>query len=185
MKLFISLVLVGFLVLSVSSKAFGLTPLPTPTSQPTQESYVLFYPVVSGKTDGESLYFLKLVRDRLTEIFSFGNEKKSEVNLQIATKRLLEAEKLLKNEKENLVQNTLSKFNTKLAASYDNAIKAADSDFFPELLDQINSETGKYLIVLNQMLARSPEEKKDFISETIERVTEIQNKIQAELGNSN
>jgi hypothetical protein len=66
---------------------------------PVVDSYVLFYPTVAGKVDGDSLYSLKLIRDKLGELTTFGNINKSEYSLGIATKRLLEAERLLKTSK--------------------------------------------------------------------------------------
>ncbi len=155
--------------------------LATSITAQEQSSYVFFYPVVAGKTEGDKLYTLKLIRDRLIVLFTFGDEKKSEANLKIATKRLLEAEKLFKTNKTHLTQKTLSKFTSKLAAAYDYAMKAKESESFPELLDQISRNTPKYQIVLKQMLAISPENEKDLVEESIERVTEIQTKVNQQL----
>lgn len=171
----------GVFLLGLSKISLALTPTPTPTPQPNQDSYVLFYPIVAGKTEGESLYSLKLIRDRLVELLTFGNEKKSEVNLRLATKRLLEAEKLLKNNKIDLAKKAMDRFSSKLATSYDQATKAQESETFPDLVDQISQQTQKYQIVLNQLLIIAPESEKNFLQETIQKVTEIQNKVNQQL----
>lgn len=152
-------------------------------TQPTNQesSYVLFYPVVAGKTEDESLYFLKLARDRLMELLTFGDEKKSEINLKMATKRFLEAEKLLKAGKPNLARNALDKFMAQLTKSYEHALKAQQSESFADLLDQIDRKIPKYQIVLSQLLTTTPESQKNFIQTTIQKVSEIQDKVNQQL----
>lgn len=177
LRFLISLILINFiLVLPAAGIAKEILPIPTSTPKPTsQSSYELFYPVVAGKTEGESGYVFKLIRDRIIEIMSLGNIKKSEATLKIATKRLLEAEKLVKGNKNDVAKKTLSKFNTKLAASYDFAIASKDNEQFVDLMTQIQEQTAKYLIVLNQLKETS--NSKGDIEEAIQRVTDIQNKI--------
>lgn len=156
------------------------TPVLT-TPESSQSSYVLFYPVVAGKTEGETLYFVKLLRDRIAEMLTFGNEKKTGVELRIATKRLLEAEKLSKTGKADLFRNTLSKFNTKLASAYDRIMKTKDSDTFPELIDEMEQNIQKYQIILNQLVNNTPDSGKKSVEETIQRVNDIQNRIHEEI----
>lgn len=158
------------------------TNLSTPES--SQSSYVLFYPVVAGKVEGDSLYFIKLMRDRITEILTFGNEKKAGVELKIATKRLLEAEKLFKSGKTDLAKKTLSKFTTKLAAAYDHTMKEKSNDFFPELVDEMEQNIQKYQIVLNQLLNSAPDNGKKPVEEAIQQVNDIQNRIHQEIKGS-
>lgn len=180
-KLKFFLILGFFLSLGLSKNSFAIAPTPTPTPQSNQDSYVLFYPVVAGKTEGESLYSLKLIRDRLIELFTFGNEKKSEINLKIATKRFLEAEKLLKAGKPNLAQNALDKFLAQLTKSYDHTLKAQQSESFADLLDQTDRKIQKYQIVLNQLLTTTPESQKNFIQTTLKKVAEIQAEVNQQL----
>lgn len=150
-------------------------------AEPVVDSYVIFYPVVAGKVDGDSLYTLKLIRDKLGELTTFGSVNKSEYTIGIATKRLLEAERLIKISRSSKIEKTLSKFNTKLAGSFDLAIASKDSEFFPELLQQIHQNCDKYLSILTQMLKSSPELSKDAIQEAIQRTAEIQTNATSEI----
>lgn len=179
--LFISLSLGLLFIFLLATNIAAQTKSVSPTPTPEQSSYVFFYPVVAGKTEGDKLYTLKLIRDRLVALFAFGDEKKSEANLKIATKRLLETEKLFKTNKAHLAQKTLSKFTTKLAAAYDYTMKAEKAESFSELLNQISQNTPKYQIVLKQILAISPENEKDLVEESIKRVAEIQTKVDQQL----
>lgn len=78
--------------------------------QPVQvNAYELFWPLVAGKTEGDSLYFLKSFKEKLRGLLIFSPAKKAEYEVLLGTKRLLEAEKLVKSGKEELAIKTLSR----------------------------------------------------------------------------
>lgn len=143
-----------------------------------QDSFTLFYPIVAGKTQGDSFYFLKTFRDQLTEVFSFGNAKKSEVNLTLATKRFLEGEKLLKNNQNAFAKTTFENFTAKLTAAYNYAATEQDNDTSMELLIKLQDQVNKFQIILEQ------NKNSMLLNETIAKVTEIQNKIKADIERS-
>lgn len=143
-----------------------------------QDSFTLFYPIVAGKTQGDSLYFLKTFRDQLTEVFTFGNAKKSEVNLMLATKRFLEAEKLLKNNQNTFADKTLLSFTNKLTAAYNYAKNEQDDDISTELLIKLKDQIAKFQIILDQ------NNNNTLLKETITQVTEIQDKVKADIERS-
>jgi len=70
-------------------------------------SFELFWPVVAGKTRGDSLYFLKSLKEKVIGILVFGDAKKADYLISLATKRVVEAEKLLLDGKEDLAIKTL------------------------------------------------------------------------------
>ena len=70
-------------------------------------SFELFWPVVAGKTRGDSLYSLKRLKEKVMGIFVFGHAKKADYQISLATKRVVEAEKLLLDGKEELAIETL------------------------------------------------------------------------------
>jgi len=72
-------------------------------------SFELFWPVVAGKTKGDSLYGLKLFKEKLRGFLIFGEPQKANYNAFLATKRLVEAEKLIKGGKDNFSDVTLDK----------------------------------------------------------------------------
>lgn len=72
-------------------------------------SYELFWPVTAGKTLGDSLYGLKIFKEKLRGAFIFGKLQKLDYSLFLATKRVVEAEKLLNEGKVDLAKATLAK----------------------------------------------------------------------------
>ena len=90
--------LVFILVLVLASFTSVAAQLPTPTPSPSQiNSYELFWPVVAGKTSNDPLYFLKTLKENLRGALIFGKPQKAEYHVFVATKRILEAEKLVSN----------------------------------------------------------------------------------------
>ncbi len=78
------------------------TPLPTPV-----DSFSLFWPVSSGKTIQSKVYFLKLLKEKVRGFLIFGSSEKASYQMFIATKRMLEAEFLIKNNLPELANKTL------------------------------------------------------------------------------
>lgn len=69
----------------------------------------LFWPLSAGKTMDDSFYFLKLWKEDIRGIFIFGEAQKADYEVMLSTKRILEAEKLLKSGKDELATKTLEK----------------------------------------------------------------------------
>lgn len=149
----------------------------TPTPTPIPDSFTMFYPIVSGKIEGEPLYFLKQLRDKITEIMAFGDESKSEVTLNLATKKLLEAEKLVKGKKYEYAKKAFNLYNNYLDSSYKHAVKIKDSDFFVDLLNEISDKTDKYTVLLKQIVQTIPEEQKSMVMQSLSKTEEIQNNL--------
>src|SRR3989344_5183162 len=57
-------------------------------------SYELFWPVVAGKVKGDSLYPVKLLKEKVRAFFIFDSGAKAEYFSFLSTKRLVEFEKL-------------------------------------------------------------------------------------------
>ncbi len=73
--------------------AYAKAPLATPKPIAV-DSYELFWPLVAGKVEGDSLYSLKILKEKIRGALIFSNLKKSEYNTLLSEKRLLEFEKL-------------------------------------------------------------------------------------------
>src|SRR3989344_8764716 len=73
----------------------------TDSATPSSEisSFILFWPLTAGKTEGDSFYFLKTTKEQVVGWFVFGNMKKADYAVLLGTKRILETEKLLKDGK--------------------------------------------------------------------------------------
>ena len=71
------------------------------------DSFKLFWPIVAGKTRGERFYSLKKLKETLRGWFIFGDAKDAEYELFLATKRVVEAEKLIKDGESEDAKETL------------------------------------------------------------------------------
>lgn len=111
-KAFLSLLFfVGFIFLSVfiSTPAFAQEKDSTISAKlKSGGSYELFWPLTSGRTIEDNLYFLKLWKESIGGLLIFNSGKKADYEVTLATKRVLEAEKLLKEGKEELAAKTLN-----------------------------------------------------------------------------
>ena len=90
------------------------------------DSYTLFWPLTAGKTEGDSLYFLKLFKEQIRGWLIFDDTARADYAVLLGTKRVLEVEKLLKDGKNNLVIKTLDKADSEFSSAY-SRIKAVAS----------------------------------------------------------
>lgn len=95
-------------------------------NQRVVNSYELFWPLVAGRTEGDSLYFLKLLKERIQGWFIGRDSKKADYEILLGTKRMLEAEMLIKDSKIDSALRTLEKADFYFSKAY-NDIKTADS----------------------------------------------------------
>lgn len=80
------------------------------TSVNAASSYEMFYPMVAGKTAADGfIYKLKILKENIRGSLIFGASQKAEYNIFLASKRLLESEKLLSEQKNDLALATLDK----------------------------------------------------------------------------
>lgn len=80
----------------------------TTTNSGSKRSYELFWPLSAGKTvDDGFVYSLKKLKENLRGMLIFGNVEKADYSVFLATKRILEAEKLINENKYELVDKTL------------------------------------------------------------------------------
>lgn len=71
-------------------------------------SFELFWPLVAGKTPDDPLYFLKSFKEKVRYMLIFSPARKADYSLFLATKRLLEYEKLLTGTKNDVSQKALN-----------------------------------------------------------------------------
>lgn len=97
------------------------------------DSYNLFWPLSAGKTETDSLYSLKLFKETLVGLFTFGDTKKVDYAIFLGTKRVLEAEKLLGKEEDELAIKALEQADARFGEAYDLAKKAhTKGKFLPQ-----------------------------------------------------
>lgn len=93
-------------------------------SASTVDSYNLLWPLTAGKTENDSLYFLKLLKERISGLFIFNDTKKADYKILLGTKRVLEAEKLLKDGNTVTASKTLEKARSEYFSAFNHLKKA-------------------------------------------------------------
>jgi len=122
--IFVSLLLIGFLPINVAAEV-----APTPVSTPSAvTSFELFWPIVAGKTEGDSLYFIKTLKENLRGKLIFGVAQKADYSVFLATKRIVEAEKLIFEGKSDLAEKTLVRASRQIDKATVNVDKALASN---------------------------------------------------------
>ena len=161
--IFLSLLLTG--VFSTSAFAVSTsTPTPTPLNI---SSFELFWPVVAGKTMGDPLYTLKTLKEKVRGFLIFGKPQKVDYHVFLATKRVIEAEKLISESKRELAVKTLDKAvvllksaETKVSGTLEESISSDTKNninkqlenleiFIPRLISQDGNLVSKLQEVLN------------------------------------
>lgn len=133
-KLFGVLLAINFLLLAVFSSVSVLAQEENSTISAKIKkggSYELFWPLSSGKTIEDRFYFLKLWKEDVLGMFIFEEAQKADYEVRLVTKRILEAEKLLKEGKEDSAAKTLDKASAQLILARGKFSKAtrAGKDF--------------------------------------------------------
>lgn len=154
----------------------------TSSSQITEkiDPYVLFWPLVAGNLPSDPFYFLKTFKENLSEVFMFNNAKKGENQLTLATKRLLEAEKLAKDGKKDLANLTLEKVSNHVKNSENYLFDAKNNDaksysnVYQEVKNK-SSNINRYLPQLKKDLGEDYDKSVELI---LSSILSLQNKLQ-------
>lgn len=105
--------LVAFLVTPQLALAQKAKISPSPSASPLLIAVInsneLFWPLAAGKTTDDSLYFLKTFKENVRGWLIFGNAQKADYAVFLGTKRVLEAEKLLAEDKKDFADKTFDK----------------------------------------------------------------------------
>lgn len=164
---------------TVPSPSLIPSPSPSPITQ-NQSSYVLFWPIVAGKVAGEPFYFLKTLKEDITEKFIFSDIRKSDHHLFLSKKRLVETEKLLLEKKD--YQNAKATAQ-KMVREFETAITIANSakgkgkkvqDLYNALSKDGETEAG----FLEGLAKQIPEEQRSPFIETVDKMRELVKDIQ-------
>ena len=140
--------------------------------------YELFWPVTAGKTLDDSFYFLKEFKEKIRAIFIFSATKKAEYEVALGTKRILEAEKLLKTGKNDLADKTLDLSLVQFSEAKKNLEMAKDKK---ESLKKSGTETLKKLSNLEKYLTNIIDENlanKDKLQRVLDEVVSLKSVLQ-------
>ncbi len=118
----------------------------------TLNTFETFWPLTAGKTMGDSMYFLKTLKENLRGLLIFGAPEKGEYQVFRATKRLLEAESLMKSEKQQLALQTVIVANDFLTQSKSSLKDISGRD---ELKTDVKNKLDKLITLVDEMVDNS------------------------------
>ena len=148
--IFSSLLLIGIF----STSAFAVS-TPTPTSPPSNiSSFELFWPIVAGKTMDDSLYTLKTLKERVRGFLIFGKPQKADYSVFLATKRVVEAEKLINENKREFAVKTLDKAIVLLESAEMKVSGALGESISSDTKNNINKQLENLEIFIPRLIAQ-------------------------------
>ena len=171
LTLFLSVLI---LIVPQAVLAQKVTTSPSPSVMPSpvvMNSNELFWPLAAGKTIDDPLYFLKTFKENLRGWLIFGNAQKAEYAVFLGTKRVLEAEKLLKEDKKEVANRTFDKALEQFEIAQKNVEEASNK----KMLSKGSVDTMKPR--LNNLVNFLPTLDFDKANEVLQKVKELNSKI--------
>ncbi len=148
-------------------------------SSSTVDSYDLFWPVFAGKTMDESMYPLKLVKESIGEFFAFGDLNKTKYNTTLSEKRLLEAEKLIKNKSYKNLKATLDSSQEKRQKALSFFQKAKDNNrHLDQLKETMANSLNNQLKLLFALKLQVSSDNQSLLDSSINQVKDFLSKFQ-------
>ena len=169
--LFVSL---SFFVVS-TLEVGAVSPSPSPVAEVS--SFDLFWPIVSGKTMGDSLYSLKILKEDFRGLLIFGASQKADYYVFLSTKRIVEAEALLKADKIDLANKTLDKFLVNLSKGSEKYKEAKSAGSNQKEKDNINKQLSNLDTFLRYLSSKYQSDAKSKIDEGLNIVHEFQSSL--------
>ncbi len=155
--LILPLFLISYIFSYKTAKAASPSPSPAPAMQEVN-SFDLFWPMVSGKTKDNNLYFLKILKEKIRGFFIFSSALKSDYHVFLSVKRLLEVEALLKENKEDIANQTAEEVSKNIDSALTNAEKSKKEDF-SSVSGQMNDRLTKMKTLIDWLMTKYPNSK--------------------------
>jgi len=146
----------------------------------TQElnSFELFWPISAGKTVDDPIYWIKNLKEKIRGFLIFGDREKADYYTLLTVKRIVEAEKLIKENKVSMVNKTLEnslKSLAKIESSVDGCMNESVK------IDFSNTQMETRLLDLEnfipQLIQLSSEDNKKLLESNLEKIKLILSKI--------
>lgn len=115
-------------------------------------SYELFWPITAGRTTGDTLFILKRVKEGVREFLIFSKYRKADYNMTLATKRLVEAEKLFTENDTKNAQKSLEMSLEKLTKAKGLMAQVESNGQDPtDLRNALNSTVEKHVRLVDYL----------------------------------
>lgn len=154
-----------------STQVFPQTIMPTPTAV----DYVLPYP---GILPDHPLYPLKMLRDRILLFLTRDKQKRIELKILYADKRLASAQTLIENNKQQLAEQTISKAEKYLLAAVSDAEQLLNKgvSLDPSVTDRLLASSVKHGEIIESIIAHASGEERQGLELSFSLNQEIRQK---------
>ena len=147
-------------------------------ARPVEElsSFELFWPVTAGRTKEDSLYSLKLFKERVRGMVIFGSFKKVDYDVFLTTKRVIEAESLFNSGKQDLANKTLDLAINRLGDAQKRIEKIDATDKAGVIVDRVNNRLNNLEVFLPRLISQN-EASRDKLQEILDKVQSLNRNI--------
>lgn len=147
------------------------SPSLSPSSVLVVNSYEIFWPLTAGKTIDDPLYFLKTFKENVRGWLIFGSAQKADYAVFLGTKRVLEAAKLIAEDKKELANQTFDKALEQFEIAQKNVEEASSKDAL--LANSVATMKPRLTNLINFL----PTLKSDKANEVLQKVSDLNNKL--------
>lgn len=127
-------------------------------------SFELFWPITAGKTIEDPLYTLKTMKENVRGFFIFGKAEKADYHVFLATKRIVEAEKLINEGKKEPAVKTLEKAIVLLGTAKTEISNTSTELISSDIKDNINKQLGNLEIFVPALISQLKSQDDDLAS---------------------
>ena len=122
----------------------------------------------AGLTLSSPFYFLETVVETIGTFFTFGDLKKAERYMALATERLAEVEVIAEEGKPELVEKTLERYRNQLEKALSRVERAKNKgENTVEVTENISEATQRHIGILEEVLEKVPEQAKSAIEQAM------------------
>jgi len=131
--------------------------------------------IEAGITPDSPFYFLDTFSEKISSVFIFDAEKKTQKFLQLAEERIAEAKEVSIKNKNKAAEKAIDLYDKSIVNALDNAKKIEKEEISQSALNIISEETEKHKNVLVIVLEKVPEETKYAIQKAIDKSSQYHN----------
>jgi len=122
-----------------------------------------------GILPDNNFYFLKIWKEQIQLFFTFNAQKKAKKYLHLSEVRLAEYQKMIEKNKPEIAQKSLEKYQKQLNLALENMEKTRNKGKdISDLVQKVTTATTKHIQVLQQVLAKNPEQAQKGLTNALE-----------------
>jgi hypothetical protein len=174
-KFFLIPILFALILFQGTSLSFAATVNKKVDNQKV-DSFEMFWPISPGKLMGESLYPLKLFKEKLRAMVILSPQRKTEYYITISEKRLVEAEALYKKSDWVNAKGTLDNL-ISAWQKVQQTLSRVDAKDIKTIEETFTNSLDKQRLVLDNLILLVPETQKKELQDSIGKLELVHPKI--------